>query len=316
MASKRKAKHEEHQNHEAWAIPYADLITLLLAFFVVMYAISTVNEGKYRVLSNSLIAAFRGTPRALEPIQIGKEQPRSSRSPNDSVIDRSAIEQLSPGGAAHTLVRPVSITTDLPQPAEPTARRIAAAQNAHTGAQARLLERVAAQVVSALQELVRAKLVVVRESPTLVQVEIRTDILFPSGSARLSSSAIPVIERLGRVLEPFPNPVLVEGDTDDRPIHTVAFPSNWELSAARAASVVRRFAGAGVDPTRMAVIGHADYEPVASNKTSAGRNANRRVDVVILAAHGSILRTVTSVAPDGKASPPKPVASAHTLAAK
>ncbi len=315
MPRKRKAKHEEHQNHEAWAIPYADLITLLLAFFVVMYAISTVNAGKYRVLSNSLIAAFRGTPRALEPIQIGKEHSSSARAPNNSVIDQSMIEQLSPGGAAHTLVRPVSIETNLPRSAEPTARRIAAAQSAHTGAQARLLERVAAKVVSALQELVRAKLVVVRESPTLVQVEIRTDILFPSGSARLSTRAIPVIERLGGVLAPFPNPVLVEGDTDDRPIHTVAFPSNWELSAARSASVVRRFAGAGVDPTRMAVIGHAEYEPIASNKTSAGRNANRRVDVVILAANGSIPRAVKSVAPARTGSPPPPVASAHAPSA-
>jgi chemotaxis protein MotB len=70
----RKRKHEDHQNHEAWAIPYGDLITLLLAFFVVMYAISSVNEGKYRVLSDSLVAAFRGTPRTMEPVQVGEKQ--------------------------------------------------------------------------------------------------------------------------------------------------------------------------------------------------------------------------------------------------
>ena len=70
----RKKKHEEHLNHEAWAIPYGDLITLLLAFFVVMYAISSVNEGKYRVLSDSLVAAFRGTPRTMEPVQVGEKQ--------------------------------------------------------------------------------------------------------------------------------------------------------------------------------------------------------------------------------------------------
>src|SRR5436190_21872642 len=69
----RKHKHEEHQNHEAWAIPYADLVTLLLAFFVVMYAISSVNEGKYRVLSDSLVAAFRGTPKTPHPVDVGEK---------------------------------------------------------------------------------------------------------------------------------------------------------------------------------------------------------------------------------------------------
>ena len=74
----RKKKHEDHVNHEAWAIPYGDLITLLLAFFVVMYAISSVNEGKYRVLSESLVAAFRGSPKSMQPVQVGENRPLGS----------------------------------------------------------------------------------------------------------------------------------------------------------------------------------------------------------------------------------------------
>lgn len=208
-------------------------------------------------------------------------------------------------GAARSMVRPIEIDTHVPN--SPTLNGYSAgaahnaagsAQSMHAAAQARLLRQVAEKVVHALDQLVKAKLVVVRRSATLVQVEIRTDILFPSGSAKLSEAATPVIARLGKILEPFPNPILVEGDTDNRPIHTVVFPSNWELSAARAASVVRRFMSAGVAPSRMAVIGHAQYEPIASNTTAAGRNANRRVDIVILSSDGSVPRSLRAAASD------------------
>jgi chemotaxis protein MotB len=298
MSRKRKHKHEEHQNHEAWAIPYADLITLLLAFFVVMYAISTVNEGKYRVLSDSLFAAFRGTPRAIEPVQVGEKQAGDEQNARNSVIDQAVVNQAMLNGAARSMVQPVRIKTLMPKAPIATAHMGGHLEDAHTAAEAQILQRVADKVMRALDQLVRAKLVVVRRTPSLVQVEIRTDILFPSGSAKLSATAIPVIERLGSVLKPFPNPVLVEGDTDNRPIRTVAYPSNWELSAARAASVVRRFMGAGVDPARMAVIGHAQYEPIAPNTTVAGRNANRRVDIVILSTDGSVPQSVTPLTSD------------------
>jgi len=293
MSRKRKNKHEEHQNHEAWAIPYADLITLLLAFFVVMYAISTVNAGKYRVLSDSLFAAFRGTPRSIEPVQVGQKEAGSEQNAKNSVIDQAVVDQAMFNGTARSMIQPVQIETLMPKSPAPARRMGGHLSDAHASAEAQILQRVADKVMRALDQLVRAKLVIVRRSPSLVQVEIRTDILFPSGSAQLSATAIPVIERLGEVLKPFPNPILVEGDTDDRPIRTVAYPSNWELSAARAASVVRRFMGAGVDPVRMAVIGHAQYEPIAPNDTFAGRNANRRVDIVILSTDGSVPQSVT-----------------------
>src|SRR4029453_243741 len=91
-AMARRHKHEEHQNHEAWAIPYGDLITLLLAFFVVMYAISSVNEGKYRVLSDSLVAAFRGSPKTLQPIQVGEKQVGSGADVKTTLVEQAMIQ--------------------------------------------------------------------------------------------------------------------------------------------------------------------------------------------------------------------------------
>ena len=125
-------------------------------------------------------------------------------------------------------------------------------------------------------------MVTVRRSDFWIEVEMRTDILFPSGSARLADHAVDIIERLGGVLAPFPNPIRVEGHTDNKPIKTAVFYSNWELSAARAGSVVRVLSTHGVSPDRLAVIGYGEQRPMKANDTEDGRNANRRVVVVIL----------------------------------
>lgn len=263
-------------NHEAWAIPYGDLVTLLLAFFVVMYAISSVNEGKYRVLSDSLFAAFRGTPRTMEPIQVGEKQVGSGADVKTTLVEQAMIE-----GQPRSLLAPVPVKTGLPT-------RPARAHEAHTDLtplqqrRALALQRVADEVERAMDDLVKAKMVVVRRSDFWIEVEIQTDILFPSASAQLSPSAVSVIERLGAALAPYPNPIRVEGHTDNRPIRTVAFFSNWELSAARAGSVVRVLESKGLAPERLAVIGYGEHRPVKTNDTPEGRNANRRVVVVIL----------------------------------
>src|SRR5690606_11386470 len=111
-------------------------------------------------------------------------------------------------------------------------------------------------------------------------------ILFPSGVATLSPHAVNILEQLAATLAPFPNPIRVEGHTDNVPINTRAFPSNWELSAARAASVVHLFMRQGLAPERLAVIGLGEHRPIAANDTPEGRNANRRVVLVILSGNG------------------------------
>jgi chemotaxis protein MotB len=145
------------------------------------------------------------------------------------------------------------------------------------------LGRVADEVEKALAPLVDSNMVAVRRHSTWVEVEIRTDILFASGSSVLSEAALPPLNILAETLSKYPNPVRVEGHTDNRPINTRTFPSNWELSAARAASVVHLFAKGGVDPARLTVIGLGEFRPAQSNDTVEGRNANRRVLIVILA---------------------------------
>jgi chemotaxis protein MotB len=133
-----------------------------------------------------------------------------------------------------------------------------------------------------MDQLIQKDMVTIRRNDFWIEVEMRTDILFPSGSARLADDAVSVIEHLGNVLAPFPNPIRVEGHTDNKPIKTAVFYSNWELSAARAGSVVRVLATHGVSPDRLAVIGYGEQRPIKANDTPEGRNANRRVVIVIL----------------------------------
>lgn len=271
--SRRAKRHEEHTNHESWAIPYGDLITLLLAFFVVMYAISSVNEGKYRILSDSLYAAFRGAPRTLEPVQAGDKQVGSGADIHTSIVQQQML-----------IGQPRKLLEAVPVKLRVAPERFAELQ-AHTEALAEAsdaLARVADQVERALEDLVRKKVVTVRRNDLWIEVEIRADILYESGSAQLEPNALGIIEQLATVLAPLPNAVRVEGHTDNVPIRTAVFYSNWELSAARAGSVVRVFANEGVAPARLAVVGFGEEHPLESNDTAQGRTSNRRVVIVIL----------------------------------
>lgn len=245
----RKKGHEEHANHEAWAIPYGDLVTLLLALFVVLYSMSSVNEGKYRVLSDSLNEAFGGRPRAATPIQIGSK--------------------TDPGNAA--------IVNLAPKQAGPTQRKIADPRIAAI----KELQKMSDQVQAAMGDLIDRRLIRVRRTELALEIEIGSDILFPSGVADISASARPVLVRLAAILKPFPNEIRVEGHTDNVPIATIAYPSNWQLSSARAASVVTLFMSQDVAPARMSVAGFGEFHPLDTNDTIDGRNRNRRVLIVV-----------------------------------
>lgn len=256
-----RKKHEEHQNHEAWAIPYGDLITLLLAFFVVMYSMSSINEDKYRVLSDSLVAAFRGTPTTPTPVHFENAERGPDSKSGSVAIGRSRQATASEANRIQALKAQKSQNP----PGDPEA-----------------LVRMASAVKEALQDLIDAGSVRVRESEMWLEIEINADILYPSGIAQTTKESAPILDRLATILAPFPNAIRVEGHTDTQPIRTAVFPSNWELSAARAANVVQRFTRAGVDPLRMEVTGLGEYHPVASNDTAEGRNRNRRVTIVVL----------------------------------
>lgn len=246
----RKKRHEEHENLERWLISYADFITLLFAFFVVMYSISSVNEGKYRVLSDTLVSAFNKTPKTLQPIQVGQDG--ITGDPSILNPDRATGGQASP--------------MDLFQQSLP--------QNN--------LAAIESDFQKALMPLIEKDLIDIKRDEDWVEIEINTSLLYASGSADLEDEAIPTLQRLADILQRYPNTIQVEGFTDNLPINTYLYPSNWELSAARAASVVHLFMNEGVEPDRMAAIGYGEYRPIADNATPEGRRTNRRVVLVIL----------------------------------
>src|SRR5690606_17446695 len=158
------------------------------------------------------------------------------------------------------------------------------AGDAQQGRRSEQLQWIGARIQQALSDLVRRKLVTGRRSELFLEIEIQSDILFASGVAEPSPLATETVRLLAEVLRDEPNAVRVEGYTDDQPIRTMKFPSNWELSAARAGSVVHELIDGGLEPERLAVVGFGEHQPIADNATVEGRNANRRVLLVILAA--------------------------------
>ena len=254
----RKKRIEEHENHERWLVSYADFITLLFAFFVVMYSISSVNEGKYRVLSDSMVAAFRDPARSLEPVQVG-DLIRSSEQ-SETMPDRN---------------KPVIEVFEMPQPAQP-------AEQHEPEAVDESVQELADSIEASMADLVDDGLIQVRRDKRWIEVEIKSSILFDSGSAGLSASSAPVLRKLADKFKGLDNVIHVEGFTDNVPINNFEYLSNWELSAARASSVVHLFTRLGIQPKRLAAIGYGEFRPVASNDTVDGRAKNRRVVLVIM----------------------------------
>jgi chemotaxis protein MotB len=247
---KSRRSEEEHENLERWLVSYADFITLLFAFFVVMYSISSVNEGKYRILSESLAEVFmepgKKTVRTGQPIQIGEGEG------GDNLVGSPR------SGARHS-----------DPDADPQAE------------QARL-ESVADRLEAALSPYIQDDLVLIKRHDLWIEVEMKSGLFFPSGKSALAEESLPVLYRLSAIFSEIPNPINVEGHTDNLPISTAEFPSNWALSSARAAAVVGQLTGSGVDPRRLAAIGYGEFHPVADNAGEDGRNRNRRVVLVVM----------------------------------
>lgn len=243
LSKVRRRRRPAAPSHERWLVSYADFITLLFAFFVVMYAISTVNEGKFRVVSEAVELAFRHE-RIVRP----------------------------PDSPAATAVR---VYTPMPRPA-------AKGENVKRQREQRLVG-MATKISEALKPLVQTGQVRLAQTAQGLAVEINASVLFAPGQAALQPESIAALTAVATVLRESGNAVQVEGHTDNVPmIGGGAYPSNWELATARASSVVRLFIAAGVDPARLAAIGYADNRPVESNETIEGRTRNRRVTLLIL----------------------------------
>lgn len=268
----RKKKHEEHENHERWLVSYADFITLLFAFFVVMYSMSSVNEGKYRVLSESLNAAFRTSARSMDPIQVGQlaRSPRSEAQSMDIPVPRQNS--------------PIIIETYTPpaQIEEQPAMKVDENEWAMDQA-SQQVNYIANDVEEILEDMITENVVTVYRNRLKLELEINNKVLFTSASALPSPEAETILMTIAQLLKDYPNQIHVEGFADNRPINSPIYPSNWELSSSRAAAVVRLFADYGINPERMASVGYGEFKPVASNDTEEGRAKNRRVVIVVLA---------------------------------
>jgi chemotaxis protein MotB len=268
MARKRSAG--EPENHERWLVSYADFITLLFAFFVVMFASSQTDKARAKQVSEAVEKALS------QGHSIGIS-PAVAKVLGGTVDDKGQGNAMmrGPGGAQHALkdTQPDTVIELMPS-----------------------LERLNKDLETEIKE---GKLEI-RMEPRGLVISLRQSAFFSSGTDALDQSNIPIIRKLAELIATLPNSIQLEGHTDSIPIHNVRFKSNWELSCARAIAVLETFCGTFQLPrTRFSVVGRADTLPIDSNETLEGRGRNRRVDVVIL----NSLKTERAV--DAKPSPMK-----------
>lgn len=352
-------------NHDRWIVSYADFITLLFAFFVVMYSISSVNQGKYRSLTESLGTAFSNKELEGKALNPDEQQPAFDAVPiiphNTLTIPFEAVElesqstlvnednwRLAPsafGGheqfaniwqqtAVNTVepalsamltptfeaakpdklieeenpihqkapeknIKPELIPSDFghtdlqkfltipfettawdnpPEPETDKKREL----SDEILRERKHLNQVSDQLELALGAFIRDDLVAIKRNDYWIELEMNSELLFLSGDAALSKKALPVLKEIAQVINTLPNAVNVEGHTDNVPISNLKYPSNWDLSSARASSVVQEFVKEGINPTRLSAVGYGEFHPIADNSTEGGRFKNRRVTLVLM----------------------------------
>lgn len=225
---KKNKKHSEHDNSERWLLTYADLITLLLGLFVILYAMSKIDAGKYA----GIVAAMGGV--------FGKDKPGILQ--GQSGMMQSAMPQL---------------------------------QNER--------QKIEQEIRNALNGTKKNELVSISQNERGITIHIMEELLFESGKADLKAMSLIVLDSLATVLKRIPNDIRIEGHTDNVPINTLQFPSNWHLSVDRAMNtgyyIIQKH---GLNPEKVSVVGYSEYQPLVSNTTVENRARNRRVDIVII----------------------------------
>jgi chemotaxis protein MotB len=369
MPRQRRKVFVDANNHDRWIVSYADFITLLFAFFVVMYSISSVNEGKYKTLTDSLGTAFSSKEQqgktvkpvvqnAPVPVNTGlsapltipfehKSSPQQTMAINEQEwelttasgndLNPAAINQMSPFTKTNqqTLLTAMSIAFDSVKTGDQIAAKLKNTQelseeNAKPEStqsettvklgqeglaemlnvpfesatapdnltapedekkrelseailkERRQLNQVSDQLEQSLAPFIKDNLIAIKRNDYWIELEMNSELLFLSGEAALSPKAQPALKEIAKTINTLPNAVNVEGHTDDIPINNVKFSSNWDLSSARATSVVQEFVKEGVDPTRLSAVGYGEFHPIGDNTTEEGRFKNRRVTLVLM----------------------------------
>jgi chemotaxis protein MotB len=256
---RRKRKHPEHMNTERWLISYADFVTLLFAFFVVLYASSQVDKRKVGMLALSIQVAFQ---------QLGVFDTSNTKIPlsDSEAIPFSKIQ----------VVENAERTTDMTRIVQPMKGLLTPMTSAP-------LKDVQAELEKALAPEIQKKLVDVKERKEGLIISLREVGFYESGSSTIRPSARDAVDRLAHVLKQRTESMRIEGHTDNVPIHNARFASNWELSTDRASDLIKLLITRyDFSPVRLSAAGYAEFHPVASNDTPEGRARNRRVDIVVL----------------------------------
>jgi chemotaxis protein MotB len=253
----RKPRPKKHQNLERWIISYADFTTLLLATFVVMYAVSSVNSSKFQEMAEAFSTAFMGKITRIQAtgLAAGHKAPfKNMPSPVHTPI----------------ITRDVEVKNLPPALRQEVARRTEKLNDAYQ------------KLTRLLAGMIRKGQVRVSLQALGVVIDVNAVVLFRSGQADLTPAALPMIDKVAGILKGLHYSIQVNGFTDDARIHDAQFSSNWDLSAARAMAVVKRFVAGGIDPALLVGAGYGKYHPIASNATPQGMAMNRRVSIVVV----------------------------------
>jgi chemotaxis protein MotB len=278
-----RGAHAEHENDERWLLTYADMITLLMALFMVLFSISSVNISKYQTLQQSLKAAFSGSilPGGRSIMQSGSQ---STTAHTPATAEIPSLVPLNPVAAAKA--NPAIASSKANQSsASLNSKQLEAALNSMSAA---LREQASLAALKQKLDAYAKEHGLSHDVQTVIDrrglvVRVLTDqLLFASGQATLQPAGFPLLTEVAQLLNvDQSHPITVEGHTDNVPISSSQYPSNWELSTDRATTVVRYLIAKGVNRGRLGAVGYADLHPLASNATAAGRAKNRRVEIVL-----------------------------------
>jgi chemotaxis protein MotB len=278
----RKKKEAPHENHERWLVSYADFITLLFAFFVVMYASSQADKGKARQVSESVRKALEEGHTMARIAAILGGTAKDVGKGNAMLKGPGGIRRGDTGSAPNARVPEAAVAVELLPSLEFLSRELSAE--------------------------IRAGKMQVNLEPRGLVVSLPQATFFPSGRDTIDPATYPTIEKVSAVIRKIPNPVRLEGHTDSVPIHNVRFRSNWELSAARSIAMLELLAVRFEIPReRLAVAGYADTVPAEPNDSEEGRARNRRVDIVVLSRVG----LMREPEPTARAAPAPPAKEPH-----
>lgn len=256
--ARKKFGQAEEEGTPEWMVTYSDLVTLLLTFFVLLFSMATIDKQKFEEIATSLRSSF---------LHISNGEMFFE---NKGEVMVSVLEQNNAIDAQKSEVndeREANKQQDSDKEAQENAKK---------------LEDFKDKVESAIKELGIGNYVSVIDEEEIITLRLNSIVLFDSGSADIKDSGKDALKKLGAFLRKLDNEILIQGHTDNRPINTLLFPSNWELSTKRATNVVIFLVeNCGLDPTKLTPTGNAEFRPVAPNDTEENRQKNRRIDIVI-----------------------------------